>query len=47
MRCRDTTVRAGELWRTTLEEYEQPPIDEAIDAELREFVARRTSELGD
>ena len=27
--------------------YEQPPIDDAIDAELREFVVRRRAELGD
>jgi trimethylamine--corrinoid protein Co-methyltransferase len=44
---RDATERAGEIWRKTLEEYEQPPIDEGVDAELREFVARRRRELGD
>jgi trimethylamine--corrinoid protein Co-methyltransferase len=44
---RDATERAGEIWRKTLEEYEQPPIDEAVDAELRAFVARRRAELGD
>jgi trimethylamine--corrinoid protein Co-methyltransferase len=44
---RDATDRAGEIWRKTLEEYEQPPIDEAVDAELRAFVARRRAELGD
>ncbi len=44
---RDTTARAGEIWRKTLEDYEQPPIDEAIDAELRQFVVRRRAELGD
>jgi trimethylamine--corrinoid protein Co-methyltransferase len=44
---RDATERAGEIWRRTLEEYEQPPIDEAVDAELREFVDRRRTELGD
>src|SRR6201995_1122609 len=45
--ARDTTARAGEIWRKTLEDYEKPPIDEAIDAELREFVVRRRAELGD
>jgi trimethylamine--corrinoid protein Co-methyltransferase len=45
--ARDTTARAGEIWRKTLEDYEQPPIDEAIDEELREFVVRRRAELGD
>src|SRR3954471_4417929 len=44
---RDATERAGEIWRKTIEEYEQPPIDEAVDAELREYVTRRRAELGD
>src|SRR3954449_10883873 len=44
---RDATERAGEIWRKTLEEYEQPPIDDAVDAELREYVTRRRTELGD
>jgi trimethylamine:corrinoid methyltransferase-like protein len=30
-----------------LEEYEQPPMDESIEAELREYVDRRRTELGD
>ena len=32
---------------TTLEGYEQPPLDDAIRAELEEFVVRRRAELGD
>jgi trimethylamine--corrinoid protein Co-methyltransferase len=44
---RDATARAAELWRTTLERYEQPPIGAAVRAELEEFVARRRAELGD
>jgi trimethylamine--corrinoid protein Co-methyltransferase len=44
---RDATERAGEIWRKTLEEYEQPPIDEAVDRELQEYVTRRRAELGD
>jgi trimethylamine--corrinoid protein Co-methyltransferase len=43
----DTADRAGKIWRTTLEEYEQPAIDEAIRAELEEYVVRRRAELGD
>ena len=39
--------RAGDIWRKTLEEYEQPPIDEAVDAELEDYVTRRRAELGD
>ncbi|MEY2533792.1 MAG: trimethylamine---corrinoid protein Co-methyltransferase [bacterium] len=44
---RDAAERAGEIWRRTLEEYEQPAMDEGIDAELREYVTRRRAELGD
>ncbi|HLJ03856.1 MAG TPA: trimethylamine methyltransferase family protein [Solirubrobacteraceae bacterium] len=45
--ARDATVRAGEIWRKTLEEYEQPPLDDALREELAEFVSRRRTELGD
>ena len=45
--ARDATARAGELWRQTLEEYEQPPLDEGIRAELEAYVTRRRAELGD
>jgi trimethylamine---corrinoid protein Co-methyltransferase len=44
---RDAAERAGEIWRKTIEEYEQPPIDEGVDAQLREYVTRRRAELGD
>jgi trimethylamine--corrinoid protein Co-methyltransferase len=44
---KDATERAGEIWRKTIEEYEQPPMDEAVDAELQEYVVRRRRELGD
>jgi trimethylamine---corrinoid protein Co-methyltransferase len=43
----DAAQRAAEIWRKTLEEYEQPPIDDGVDAALREYVARRRAELGD
>ena len=43
----DITARAGEIWRATLESYERPPLDDAIRAELEEFVVRRRTELGD
>jgi trimethylamine--corrinoid protein Co-methyltransferase len=43
----DATARAGEICAKTLEGYEQPPLDDAIDAELREYVTRRRAELGD
>ena len=44
---RDATARAAELWRSTLESYEQPPLDDGIRTELEEFVTRRRTELGD
>ena len=40
-------ARAGEIWRKTLEEYEQPPLDDGIRASLGEYVVRRRAELGD
>ncbi|HET7172270.1 MAG TPA: trimethylamine methyltransferase family protein [Gaiellales bacterium] len=45
--ARDATERAGEIWRATLEEYEQPPLDEGIRGELDAYVTRRRAELGD
>jgi trimethylamine--corrinoid protein Co-methyltransferase len=39
--------RAGRRWRELLETYERPPLDEAIEEELVEFVERRAVELGD
>jgi trimethylamine--corrinoid protein Co-methyltransferase len=44
---RDATARASEIWRKTLEDYEEPPLDGAIREELEEFVTRRRAELGD
>jgi trimethylamine--corrinoid protein Co-methyltransferase len=32
-------------WQALLESYEDPGIDDAVDAELRDYVARRTREL--
>jgi len=43
----DTNARATNLWRAKLDAYEQPPLDDAIRAELEEFVTRRRIELGD
>jgi trimethylamine--corrinoid protein Co-methyltransferase len=44
---KDAAVRAGEIWRRTLDEYEQPPMEESVRAELEAFVTRRRKELGD
>jgi trimethylamine--corrinoid protein Co-methyltransferase len=45
--ARDAAARAGEIWRATLEAYEQPPLDDGIRAELEDYVTRRRAELGD
>ena len=42
----DARARANGVWKQRLTEYEQPPIDDAIVAELDDFVARRTAEGG-
>ena len=42
----DTTVRANRIWKALLQEYQRPPIDPAVDEELRAFVRRRKSEIG-
>jgi trimethylamine--corrinoid protein Co-methyltransferase len=44
---KDAAVRAGDIWRKKLDEYEQPPLDEGIRAELEAYVTRRRKELGD
>jgi trimethylamine--corrinoid protein Co-methyltransferase len=44
---RDTATRATEVWKKTLEEYEEPPMDSDLKAELKAFVDRRRTELGD
>ncbi len=44
---KDAAVRAGEIYRKRLEEYEQPPLDDAVRQELEEYVVRRRKELGD
>ncbi len=45
--AKDTAARAGEIWRKKLEEFTPPPLDDAIRAELDDFVTRRRRELGD
>jgi trimethylamine--corrinoid protein Co-methyltransferase len=39
--------RANKIWKEQLASYEAPPMDDAIDEELREFVARRKADLPD
>ncbi|HEV2427455.1 MAG TPA: trimethylamine methyltransferase family protein [Acidimicrobiales bacterium] len=45
--ARDAAARAGEIWKKALEDYVEPPMDDAIKAELADYVARRRTELGD
>jgi trimethylamine---corrinoid protein Co-methyltransferase len=45
--ARDAATRAGEIWRKTLEEYEQPAMDSGLQEELKAYVDRRRTELGD
>src|SRR5205823_1073886 len=40
----DATARAGEIFRRTLDEYEAPALDDAVRAELAEYVTRRRAE---
>ena len=44
---KDAATRANERWKQMLRDYEPPPIDAALDEALRDFVARRKSELPD
>jgi len=41
-----TAQRANKVWKQILEDYEAPPMDEAILEELKEFVERRKAEGG-
>ena len=41
-----TAQRANKVWKDILNEFEAPAIDQAVDEELKDFVARRKSEGG-
>ncbi len=43
----DTNARATRIYQKRVEEYVAPPLDDAIRAELEEYVVRRRAELGD
>ncbi len=45
--AKDTAARASEIYQKRLDEYEAPPLDDAVRAELEDYVARRRRELGD
>jgi trimethylamine--corrinoid protein Co-methyltransferase len=44
---KDAATRANEIWKRTLAEYEPPPIDEAKDEELREWIDRQKASFPD
>lgn len=43
----DAAARATKIYQQKLEEYVAPPLDDAVRAELEEYVLRRRKELGD
>ncbi len=43
----DAAGRMTKIYQKTIEDYEQPPLDDAIRVELEEYVVRRRAELGD
>jgi trimethylamine--corrinoid protein Co-methyltransferase len=45
--AKDAAARAAEIYRKKLDEYQAPPLDDAVRAELAEYVAIRRKELGD
>jgi len=44
---RDAAQRANALWKKTLADYQPPPIDDAVDQELREWIERRKASFPD
>ncbi len=45
--AQDAAQRANAIWKRTLAEYEPPPIDDAVDAELREWIERKKASFPD
>jgi trimethylamine--corrinoid protein Co-methyltransferase len=45
--AKDAEQRAYPLWQSMLAEYEPPPLDEAVDEELREWIERRKASFPD
>ncbi len=43
----DAGQRANKIWKKRLADYEPPPLDDAIDAELLDFIARRKTSMAD
>jgi trimethylamine--corrinoid protein Co-methyltransferase len=45
--AKDANVRANATWKKMLAAYEPPPIDDAVDEELREFIERAKASFPD
>jgi trimethylamine---corrinoid protein Co-methyltransferase len=43
----DANQRANKIWKKALADYEAPALDESIDEQMKEFVARRKAEMPD
>jgi trimethylamine--corrinoid protein Co-methyltransferase len=43
----DAAIRANRRWKRALAEYQAPPLDEAIDEALQDFVARKKDSMQD
>jgi trimethylamine--corrinoid protein Co-methyltransferase len=43
----DAAQRANAIWKRMLREYEAPPLDDAIDEALLEFIVRRKASFPD
>jgi len=44
---KDAAARASDVWQKTLEEYEEPALEQGLKDELKAYVDRRRTELGD
>jgi trimethylamine--corrinoid protein Co-methyltransferase len=44
---KDAAARATDIWKKTLDEYEEPAMDAGLKEELKAYVGRRRTELGD
>ncbi|MEM7206434.1 MAG: trimethylamine methyltransferase family protein [Pseudomonadota bacterium] len=45
--AKDSVVRANERWKQQLNDYQAPPLDEAKDEELREFIDKKKASMED
>jgi trimethylamine--corrinoid protein Co-methyltransferase len=43
----DAATRANKRWKASLAEYVAPPLDEAVDESIRDFVARKKASMTD